>query len=211
MTARPIPRLHLVGPLGVVAGDAYVEVAIAAARGGMDAVHVRLPGRPAADVLASARALRDQLQPEVAVIVNDRLDVALAAQADGVQLGESGLPVADARAVATDRLLIGRSVHNLDGARRAAAAGADYLLAGHVYATASHAGEQGRGLDWLREIATLAVPVIAIGGITTERIGEVMAAGAWGVALGREILLAGDPGAAARAVRERLARQTATP
>ena len=211
MTARPAPRLHLVRPLDVVADDAYVEVAIAAARGGVDAVHVRLPGRPAADVLAIARALREQLPPAVAVIVNDRLDVALAAGVDGVQLGEHGLPVADARSVAADRLLIGRSVHDLDGARRAAATGADYLLAGHVYATTSHAGEPGRGLDWLREIAAVAVPVIAIGGITAERIGEVMAAGAWGVALGREILLAGDPGAAARAAWERLARQTATP
>ncbi len=202
MTDRRVPRLHLVGPLDLVPDDAYVEIAVAAARGGVGAVHVRLPGRTAADVLAIARSLVDRLSPDVAVIVNDRLDVAVACGAAGVQLGERGLPVDAARRVVGKRLLIGRSIHDVAGARQAAT-GADFLLAGHVYATASHAGEPGRGLAWLAEVAAATpVPVIAIGGITAARVTEVMATGAWGVALGREILLASDPEAAARAVRE---------
>lgn len=205
MTAPPIPRLHLVGPLDVVPDDAYVEVAIAAARGGADAIHVRLPGRPAADILTIARGLLDRLPANVAVIVNDRLDVALASGAAGVQLGERGLPVADARAIAGDRLLIGQSIHDVAGARQAAAGHADYLLAGHIYATDSHAGEPGRGIAWLAEVAAaVPTPVIAIGGITVGRVPDALDAGAWGVALGREILLAGDPAAAARAARERI-------
>lgn len=205
MTNRSVPRVHLVGPLDVVSPDEYVAVAVAAARGGVDAVHVRLPGRPAAEVLDGARRMRAALPAATAVVVNDRLDVALAAPADGVQLGERSLPVVDARAIG-GRLLIGRSVHDVDAARRAAADGADFLLAGHVYPTASHAGEPGRGTTWLAEMcAAVAIPVIAIGGITAARVAEVREAGAWGVALGRDILRADDPESAARRVVARVA------
>lgn len=205
MNGCAIPRLHLVGPLDAVSDAAFVEIATAAACGGINAVHVRLPGRPAADVLDITRQLKSSLPTSTALIVNDRVDVALAAGAVGVQLGERSLPVDAARSVAGARVLLGRSIHDVNGARAAAALGADYLLAGNVYATDSHPGAAGRGLNWLSEIVDVVpIPVIAIGGITADCIADVMAAGAHGIAVGREILLATDPPAAARHLRDKL-------
>jgi thiamine-phosphate diphosphorylase len=199
---RPaIPRLHLVGPLGVLAVPEYVDVAAALVGGGVDAVHARLPEGTGGEVLQLARELRARIGSAV-LIVNDRLDVAQLARADGVQLGERSFRVEDARALLGPAVLVGRSVHDPDGAREAERAGADFVLAGHVFETPSKAGTPGRGLDWLREVATaVAIPVIAIGGITQSRIPQVLAAGGYGVAIGRELLQASEPEQAARAAR----------
>lgn len=199
MTDLAIPRLHLIGPLDVVSDDAFVDIATAAALGGVEAVHVRLPGRQAADVLDTARRLRASLPETTALIVNDRVDVALAARATGVQLGEHSLPVDAVRALAGRQLVIGRSIHDVGGARKAADLGADYVLAGNVFTTDSHPGTEGRGLDWLADIVNaVSIPVIAIGGISADRIAGVIATGAHGIAVGREILLAADPHGTAR-------------
>ncbi len=136
--------------------------------------------------------------------MNDRVDVALAAEADGAHLGEAGLPVPAARrAVALrERFLIGRSVHSLEGAREAAHAGADYLLFGNVFATASHPGKEPAGTEMLARVAAgVPVPVIAIGGITPENAAECRRAGAAGVAVISAILDVPDPEAAARELR----------
>ncbi|HEX5166033.1 MAG TPA: thiamine phosphate synthase [Thermomicrobiales bacterium] len=201
MTVRPVPRLHVIGPLITDPAD-YPAIAVAAVKGGCDAVHVRIPGGATDDLLALARTLRD-LIGDVALIVNDRLDIALLAGAAGVQLGERSFSVADARQLLPAGALIGRSVHDLDGARAALADGADYLLAGHVFDTPSKQGVPGRGLDWLAELASVVpIPVIALGGITIERVPGVLEAGAHGVALGRELLRSTDPAASARRVAE---------
>lgn len=198
---KSVPRLHLIGPLGGITAGEYAAVAESAARGGADGIHVRLPGSPAADVLALARELRARID-NAALIVNDRLDIALLVGADGVQLGEHSFTVADARALLGDGPLVGRSVHDLQGALDAEASGADYLLAGHVFDTPSKAGTPGRGLEWLAHLtADITIPVIALGGITLERIPEVLDAGAHGVAMGRELSRAGRPEDASRAAR----------
>jgi thiazole tautomerase (transcriptional regulator TenI) len=127
-------------------------------------------------------------------------------QAAGVQLGERSFQVADARLVLDEHVIVGRSIHDLEGALGAAEAGADYLLAGHIFDTPSKAGTPGRGLDWLAEVtASVATPVIALGGITRERIPQVLEAGAHGVAVGRELLQAGNTSAAAAQARGLLA------
>lgn len=191
--SRPVPRLHLIGPLVTDPAD-YPRIAASAVRGGCDAVHVRIPGGATADVLSLARTIRRTIGA-AALIVNDRLDIAQVAGADGVQLGERGFTVEDARRVLPAETLIGRSVHDIAGARAAADAGADYLLAGHIFDTPSKPGIPGRGLDWLSDLAaSVSTPVIALGGITTERMPAVLETGAYGVALGRELLLAEDPG-----------------
>lgn len=191
MSSRPVPRLHLIGPLVTDPAD-YPRIAIAAVRGGCDAVHIRIPGGVTEDVLDLARTIRTAIGG-AALIVNDRLDVALIADAAGIQLGERGFAVEDARRILPNRMLIGRSVHDIAGARAAAAAGADYLLAGHVFDTPSKQGTPGHGLDWLAElVAAVTIPVVALGGITVERIPAVLETGAFGVALGRELLLAND-------------------
>lgn len=205
MSGLLVPRFHLIGPLDAVAPDDYSAVAEQATAGGCDAVHLRLPGTPSGKVLEIARRLADVLPEATTLIVNDRLDVAILAGAGGVQLGEQSFGVRDSRTVLGTGLLIGRSVHDLDGARQAEAAGADFLLAGHVFATPSKEGQPGRGLDWLAEIAqAVRIPVIALGGITADRVADVMSAGVHGVAVGRELLTARDPEETAGAIRNRI-------
>jgi thiamine-phosphate diphosphorylase len=192
-----VPRLHLIGPLDLPA-DAYPAVAAAAARGGVDAVHVRLPGAGADELLALALAVQPLIGSAL-LVVNEQPVVAHSVGAVAVQLPGRGVGIARARDVVGAPALIGRSVHDLTEASFAVDEGADWLLAGHIFATPSHPDEPGRGLTFLTSICErFDLPVIAIGGITIERIPEVLAAGAHGVALGRELLHAPDPEATAR-------------
>ncbi|MEZ4571159.1 MAG: thiamine phosphate synthase [Thermomicrobiales bacterium] len=200
-----IPRLHLIGPLGVVKPVEFLGIATRAAAGGCGAVHLRMRDLSGGDALRMARSMRRELAatPGTRLIINDRIDVALLSGADGVQLGERGFDVADARHLTGERMLIGRSIHDVDGAKRAAEAGASYLIAGHVFDTPSKEGEPGRGTDWLAEIASaVETPVIAIGGITLDNLIEVLSTGVYGIALGREFLSADDP----KMVAERVQR-----
>jgi thiamine-phosphate pyrophosphorylase len=118
----------------------------------------------------------------VPLLVSGRVDVVMATGAAGVNLPERDLPVAEARRLLPNRLL-GRSVHSLDGAVDAERLGADYVLFGPVFPTASHPCHAGTGLEALREVAsTLSVPVVAIGGIDASRIDACREAGAAGFA-----------------------------
>ena len=164
------------------------------------------------DHAASGRELFDLTRTVVAicrprgarVAVNDRMDVALAAEADGVQLGWRSLPVEVVRRIAPT-LQIGVSVHRLDEARVAEAAGANWLTFGHVFPTASHPDEPPRGLAALAEVCEATrIPVIAIGGIDAQRVPEVLAAGARGIAVISAILGAEDPAATTRELAKAL-------
>jgi thiamine-phosphate pyrophosphorylase len=150
----------------------------------------------AADLAALCRALRGPTTDRGALlIVNDRVDVALAVGADAVQRTSTSLPIADIRAIADKRLRIGASVHSLDEARAAEAAGVDWIVFGPVYDTPSkrrYGPPQGvAALE--RLAAAVEVPVIAIGGITPERVCDVRRAGAQGVAVISAILTAPSP------------------
>jgi thiamine-phosphate pyrophosphorylase len=117
----------------------------------------------------------------VALVVNDRIDVALAVGADGVHLGQTDLPLVEARALAGSRLWIGVSTHDAAQVRAACAGGADYLGFGPVYATTTKANPDAvQGLDGLRAAVGIAgsIPVVGIGGITPDRAGAVYATGA---------------------------------
>lgn len=195
-------RLHLISDRALCPLERLPEVAALAVRGGVDTVHLRAKDLPGGTLLELACRLREAIGGRAALLVNERVDVALLAGADGVQLGESGLPVEGARRLLGGRL-IGRSVHDRAGAWEAGKQGADFLLAGHVFETGSKAGEPGRGLTFVGEIACLTrLPVVAIGGITPERVAPVLRAGAWGVAVLSGILAAADAEAAARSYRE---------
>src|SRR5262245_50345834 len=155
----------------------------AAGAAGVDLLLVRERDLAAADLAALVTALlRVTRGTATRLIVNDRLDVALACGSDGVHLRGDSMPVAAARRLAPPPLLVGRSVHSVDDAVRAA--GADYLIAGTVFPTPSKPGvERHLGLEGLSAITrATAAPVLAIGGITTERIPGVLAAGAAGFA-----------------------------
>ena len=132
--------------------------------------------------------------------VNDRLDVALAVGAEGVQLGTGSLGVVAARALGP-AWWIGRSVHDLGEAEAALAESADYLVVGPVFATATHPGRAPLGLAAFARIAAVGLPTIAIGGVTPARARELRDAGAYGVAAIRALW---DAAAPADAVRELL-------
>jgi thiamine-phosphate pyrophosphorylase len=135
-----------------------------------------------------------------ALIVNDRVDVALAADADGVHLGQTDLPLADARRIAPD-LWIGVSTHNLAQVQAACEAGADYLGFGPVFATTTKANpDPVQGLDGLRAAVTAAAgrPVVAIGGITVAQAGDVYRTGAHAICAIGAVNGARDPRDAAR-------------
>lgn len=166
-------------------------------------LQLRAKGAPAAALAALARAVLPAARAAgVPLCVNDRLDVALVVGAQAVHLGQDDLPLAAARAVAAGRLAIGISTHDQAQARAAIAGGADYIGLGPIFATTTKANpDPVVGLEVLRQVAaTAAVPVVAIGGITVERVASVAAAGAAAAALISAIEAAADPEAAARAV-----------
>ncbi len=196
-----LPRLHAVTDDRVVGEGRIVEraAAMAAAAGPLLAVQLRTQTLAGGAFLALARRLAQALKPHGAwLAVNDRADVARAAGARIVVSGRGGLGVADIRRVAS-QALVGRSVHTALEARAAADNDADFVIAGAVYATASHPDMKPAGPELVRGAAEAGLPVVAIGGLTPERTGTVIAAGAWGVAAIRALWDAPDPEAAARA------------
>jgi thiamine-phosphate pyrophosphorylase len=134
------------------------------------------------------------------LFVNDRVDVALAAEADGAHVGPTDLPLAALRRWVPSTFLLGYSTDDPDEARRAEAAGADYLGCGAVYRTRSKdVGDEAIGPTGLHRVArAVGIPVVGIGGITPERASELAATGAAGVAVMGAIMAADDPGGAVR-------------
>jgi thiamine-phosphate diphosphorylase len=129
-----------------------------------------------------------------------------------VHLAGQSLPVAAAVRLAEQRLLVGRSVHDLEDARAAAQGGADYLTFGHVFPTASHEGVPPRGLAQLAEIVqAVEVPVLAIGGITVRNLDQTLATGCAGIAVISAILADANPRTAAARLREALDASPYTP
>jgi thiamine-phosphate pyrophosphorylase len=199
----PLPLVHLVSDRSLAP-----DLAAAAARAlaglppGCVAVHLREKDLGGGALLALARALarachdRGQL-----LLVNDRLDVARAAGADGVHLPAAGVPPRDARAFLGPAALVGVSCHGPEEVRRALEGGADYATFGPVHDTPSkRAYGPPPGLPALREAARLGLPLVALGGMTPANAGEAVAAGARGVAAIRAWLAGPDPAAAVRAL-----------
>jgi len=198
---RPLPRLHAVTDAGVLAASDFgVRAAAIAAAGSAVALHARdRTAGGAALARAAARLLALARPAEAAVFVSGRPDVAAALGAQGVQLAAEDLAPADARRILPAGW-IGRSVHTEAEAAVAVDEGADYLLVGSVYPSASHPGRPAAGLGLVRAAAALGRPVIAIGGIDSARAGDVRDAGAWGVAAIAALWRAPDPAAAALAL-----------
>ena len=194
---RPLPRVHAFTDHTILsAPDFGIRAAAIAAAGAAVALHARDRGGLGARLAASTlRMVALARPPEAAVLVSGRPDIAAATGAHGVQLGAGDLTPADARRVLLHGW-IGRSVHSLDEARAAVEEGADFLVVGSIYETPSHPGRAAVGTGLLREAARLGRPVIAIGGITPERVPELKAAGAYGVAAIGALWQADDPAAA---------------
>jgi thiamine-phosphate pyrophosphorylase len=176
----------------------FLAAVDAAVAGGVTMVQLREKDLGARALYELGLRLQSVLRARAALVVNDRLDVALALGADGVQLGAGSLPLAAARRLGGERLLIGRSVHSLEEAVAAERDGADFLVLGTIYPSRSHPGDPGAGPSLVAGVrAAVALPLIAIGGIDALNLSEVTAAGADGVAVISAILGAPHPRSAA--------------
>lgn len=203
-----VPRLHVVTDESGEGCRSHASLAMHALAGGADCVQFRekRPWATAALVRVATEIAAACRAANALAVVNDRVDVAVAAGAAAVHLGRDDLPVDVARRLLGDGGLIGGTANSFAEAQRAWATDVDYLGVGPVYGTASKANPPPPlGLALLRRIAAACPkPVIAIGGIGPERIGAAIAAGAHGVAVLSAVASAADPESATRRCRDAL-------
>ncbi|GAB3690626.1 thiamine phosphate synthase [Salinarchaeum chitinilyticum] len=197
------PIVYLVTQADASAGRGTIEIVEAAIDGGVDVVQLREKNAPARTRYDLGRELRElTAAADVPLIVNDRIDLAIAVDADGVHLGDEDLPVAVAREQLGPDAIVGRSVSTPEAARAAENAGADYLGVGAIYPTDSKdkpPEESDLGPEGIRAVREATdLPLVGIGGIDAENAGDVVAAGAEGIAVISAITQAEDPAAATR-------------
>jgi thiamine-phosphate pyrophosphorylase len=185
----------------------WPEVLAEIVAAGADCIQVREKQMTGGPLVRRVRQVIEAARPAgAAVIVNDRLDVAQAAEADGVHVGTEDLAIAAARRTAGRALLIGASTHDLDEAQAAVDAGADYCGVGAMFATTTRAVTAPAGPAYLRAFRERfpEMPHLAIGGITPDNIGQLVEAGAAGVAVSSAVCGAEDPGAVVTSLRDAL-------
>ena len=208
MTRRPaIGRLCVITDTAVQSRFDHTTLAELACRGGADMIQLRDKTLPDDALIPIAIEVRHVCHRHGAMfIVNDRVAVARASGAHGVHLGRGDMSIADARRLLGEGAIIGATAHSLEEAVEADGSAADYMGFGHVFPTASKKKATSPvGIDELARVcAAVSKPVLAIGGITHDRIAAVMASGAWGIAVIAEVCTAGDPRAATERVRRAL-------
>jgi thiamine-phosphate pyrophosphorylase len=205
MTSLPTPTLCLVTDRAARREAALESAVVAAVQGGVDMVQLRKKDLPGRALLEVGQRLKQAIDGRALLIINERVDVAQACYADGVQLGEDGLPVPVVRRLLGEGKLIGRSVHSVEAAMQAESEGADFLVVGTIFTTGSHPSAKPAGVELLAQVALqVRVPFLGIGGITAENVPEVMRAGASGAALISAILSAPDPQGAAAHIKGRM-------
>lgn len=201
--------LYLITDRMQTSGRSLPDVVAEALRGGLRAVQLREKDLDAGRLFELAVELRRLTRAYGAkLLINDRIDVALAVAADGVHLGKAGLPVAEARRILGNEQLIGYSAHGVDEALRAQRAGADFVTLGPIYPTPSKAqyGEP-LGLSVLAEAARLlSIPVFALGGVKRLSVSELLSSGAHGIALISAIISAPNPALETEALLRCIAR-----
>lgn len=202
MKAQPDYSIYLVTDDGCLQGRALIDCVREALEGGVTLVQYRAKTASSAEMYNEAlqlKALCDSFN--VPLIINDRLDIAMAVGAAGVHLGQDDLPCAAARRILGEEYLIGVSAHNPAEARAALQSGADYLGCGAVFGTATKADVKKLGTDGLAAICReKGLPVVGIGGVTADNYREVRAAGADGAAIVSGILAQPDIRATVEAI-----------
>lgn len=196
-------RLYVCTPIRPDLGS-FADAVLGA---GVDLIQLRDKQAEAGPLLEASAVLRAAADRHGALFaINDRADVALAAGADVLHLGQDDLPLTWARRILGEDVLLGRSTHDLAQATTAAAEPWDYLVAGPVWATATKPGRPATGAALIEAVAALDPPQpwFAIGGITPGNLHEVTAPGATRIVVVRAITDAPDPAAATRTLRERL-------
>lgn len=206
-TSTPDLRLYLIAEVSLVTPDQLERAVAAAVRGGVTIVQLRHKGASTLQLVELGRRLLGVARAAgVPLVINDRVDVALAIGADGVHVGHPGkedMPPELCRRLLGPSAIIGVSVDQEHEARAAEAAGASYISAGPIYATAtkSDAGPAAGPALIRRLRGASGLPLLGIGGITAENAGAVITAGADGMAVASSVLVARDPESAARALR----------
>lgn len=202
MKAQPDYSIYLVTDDGCLQGRALLDCVREALEGGVTLVQYRAKTASSAEMYAEAlqlKALCDSFN--VPLIINDRLDIAMAVGAAGVHLGQDDLPCAAARKILGEDYIIGVSAHNPAEAKVALQSGADYLGCGAVFGTATKADVKKLGTEGLTAICReKGLPVVGIGGVTADNYREVRAAGADGAAIVSGILAQPDISAMVRAI-----------
>lgn len=196
--------LYLVTSQALSAGRSTVEIVRAALAGGVKLIQLREKAMPLREYVKLAEQIRAMTsQAGCLLMINDRVDVALAVGADGVHLGQDDFPIPAARRLAPD-LIIGASTHNVEEAIRAQDEGASYINIGPIYPTGTKMWEGDYlGLDGLRTIAAVArIPFTVMGGIKQSHFPDLIKAGARTIALVTAVTAAPDPEDATRKLRE---------
>ena len=197
--------LYLIADAEYASGRDLVPLIEEAVKGGVTVVQVRGKGLPFDDFLELARRLKTVLKPRrVPLLINDRVDIALASGAAGVHLGQEDMPPALARKMLARNTVIGNSVNTPEEAREAERQGANYVGLGPVFATATKATDLPVvGPEGIRAVRDkISIPIVAIGGITPRNAGAVREAGADGIAVVSSILGAQDARKAARELKK---------
>ncbi|MDR3234185.1 MAG: thiamine phosphate synthase [Planctomycetaceae bacterium] len=195
-TARVVPRTALYAILDCRPDEeSFAALAKQLIDGGVNVIQLRDKTADDRTLLSRSAILKNIIGTSgVLFMMNDRADLAVLAQADGVHAGQSELPVAALRQIIGSGMLVGISTHNIGQARQAVADGADYIGAGPVFASATKEFSELAGLDFLREIAAeITLPVFAVGGITLSNVDEVSAAGITGIAVSSALIRSENP------------------
>lgn len=203
---RPIGRLHVLTDTKIQARYSHVDIARLAIEAGADVIQLRDKELSTKELLRVGEAIKILCQESnVTFIVNDRVDVALALEADGVHLGQDDMPIAMARKLLRDKI-IGGSAGDLLELQNCLSQGADYIGFGPIFPTTTKpdAGPSIGIHALLEAVKHSRVPIIAIGGIAIHNVGEVMATGAYGIAVISCVAKSEDPRAVVRALREKI-------
>jgi thiamine-phosphate pyrophosphorylase len=204
---KQIGRLHVLTDTVLQSRFSHLQLARLAIKGGADTIQFRQKLGATREMIETARKLKQLCRDNgVTLVVNDRIDVAIAAEADGVHLGQDDFPIPLARKLLGESQIIGGSAATLKEAEKCLAEGADYIGFGPVYPTASKedAGPVG-GIKLLRKaVEVIPLPIIAIGGISVKNTPEVLRAGAQGIAVISAVCCQEDPEQATRALSNAL-------
>ncbi|GAX89896.1 thiamine phosphate synthase [Effusibacillus lacus] len=198
-------QLHMITD-GMRQADELGLIVEKALRGGADTIQLRYKSAPALDLYSLGQRIKPIVDSFGAnLLINDRIDVALALDADGVHLAGKSLPVDVTRHITGERFLLGCSVHSVEEARTAEQKGASYITFGHIFPTSSKPGLPPQGIEGLRKVVeSVEIPVLAIGGITIQNIDQVLSTGCAGIAAIGAISHEQNPELAASLLRSRM-------
>lgn len=202
---KKLGKLYLITDTEIQNKYNHYEIAKIAVKAGADVIQLRDKNKPSGMLAEEALKIsRLCKKHKVTFIVNDRVDIAMVSDADGVHLGRADLPISEARKLLGNRKIIGGTAHNLAEAQYCRAQGADYIGYGHIYPTKTkYKPEKPKGIKKLSEIVKkINIPVFAIGGIDLVNIPEVMKTGVHGAAVAGSVLKSSDPAKSLKILRK---------